>query len=552
MAQAYATFTGLAGIKSAFMVRSLGIYPNSGFLTCQMQDGDMPAIGLLTLGLGLEYVEFPDMKVDYATIKYSTHGHYLTVRLLDRRWRWRFALISGRYNRRLPDGTMDAGSQKTAQELAALCFEAMTEMSYDVSVLPTDYYPEVDWIYDRADLWLHDLCESCGCDVSLNLDDTVSIVRLGEGNLLPTNGDLLTPSITANPPEGPDALAVVCNETQYQSRLKCQAVALETNNQIVPVEDVSYWPSGGFADLSDVSYLQTLRNNGCSEEQISCAKRSLFKWFQVVSQANGSQTVPGYGTIDSITQILPLNNYQLESYTAFSGTKRVRKPDIVLHDARIEESPGNDLSPEHLIATDSDFTVDRVLGLVKFPRAMVKHEDDGTLAPAEIYLETSYGVRSNSTDQQDRYVATRELVTGGGPLMEASRREEIGLVVRALYDDPTNPTTVDEVIDNSDELTDEVESILDSMAARYAGSIFGYGDYRGIKAFYTDGSIRQVAWWVSDSNYAHTMASVNSEASPGSPKWWERRRRRITDSYADRHAYEVNLGNLRDKGGLRR
>ena len=549
MGQCAATFTGVNSIKSAFAVRSLGVFPNSMTITFVPQNEDIARIGQLTLAHGTDYVTFPDVIVDYTTIKMSTNGHVMVARLRDRRWRWRFAHISGRYNVRLADGTIEPSTEKSLQELAALCFDEMQELSYDVSALPADQFPEVDWVEEKAAMWLHEVCEGCGCDVSLNLDDTVSIVQLGTGALLPDNSDLMTPSISTNPAEGPDKVAVVCNETQYQCRLKTIAVGLDTDGEIKPLDDLSYTPSGGWNSMSESTYLEELKNQGRSDREISCARRSVFRWFQIDSVANGSMNIPGYGVIDSIAQILPLNNYILESYSAFSGTKQMRKPDLVYCNDRKLSMPPDD-TDDGLVQIDSEFSVDRQLGLVKFSRPMLRHESDGTLLVADVYLETSFGVRSNDTGQQDRFIGTLDLVSGGGPLKDVSRREDIGLVIRAVYssDDATTHSSVE---DNEDELLDEVDAALSAMAAQWTGSIFGYGNYRGIHAFNTDGSIRQVGWWVSDNGYAHTMASVNSEAVPGVLRWNDRRRRRISEQTSDHRSYELNITKLRNNGSFR-
>lgn len=519
------------------MTRTLGVFPNAAVVTCLPQSDVIPAFGVLRVQHGTEIVDFPDMKVDWATIRHSTEGHQLMIRLLDRRWRWKFTLISGRYNVHLSDGTIDPSTAKTPQELATLCLNAMGETSFDVSQLPNKGGPEVDWIYANAAFVLHQLCEDRGCDISLNLDNTVSIVRLGEGLLLPDNDDLMTPSITADPPEGPDKVVVICGETEFESRLRLKAIGRDLDGTIKPIDDLSYKPPGGWQIADFKSFNDINKENipsltdDTAEKARRLARSTVLKWFIVESQADGTLNVPGYGAVNDISQILPLNTYLLNTQTAAAGDTQVNQKCRVFGIYVKGESPETFQNTQDALAEwEGDFTVDRQQGIVKLDEVAYRLDDDSKTLPAKLYLQTSYGVRESDDGRQVRHVVERN-ITGAGAgvlLQEAARIEEIALSYQAEYS-PGNPESVIEPVkSNQEKLDEETADILDAMQLRWTAGVYGYGMYRGVKNYSTDGAIRQVAWYVND-NGARTMLSRNSETAVGTVRMLERRRRRLLE-----------------------
>lgn len=546
MGQCAAAFTGINAVKSVIVPRMLGIFPASIILTCLPQDGQIPGSGTLAIGHGTDVITFPDIKVDFASMRLSTRGHVMVLKLLDRRWRWRFARISGRYNVRLADGTIDPDTQKTPQELAALLFQSMYEIGFDVTQLPNGGYPEVDWVRDRADVIIHQLCEDRGCDIALGLDNAARIVRMSIGADLPLDGDVMSPSITADAPEGPDILAVVCGETQYESRLKTKAIGLDTDGAVKAVNDLSYKPAGGWTGIADENFFEQMREEGKTDDEIALAKKTVFRWYLVDTQADESLDVPDYGSLDDINQILPLNDFLLDTYTVTNGSKKANKRYEVYGKFIVLTDPPEDDTDDEIREYDGASELDKLNGILQFPRRMVKYSDaNGTLEAAEIYLQTSYGVRETDTRQQDRYIVERQL-TSGSELQEAVRIEEIALAIRAEYD--SDFATVTGTTSNRDDVDDQTAEILDALQNRYSYGIYGSITYRGIKLLETDGAIRQVVWYVSDQSGARTVASRNSEVAIGPIRMFERRRRRLIEANADVGARKYLEGRIRDRG----
>lgn len=549
MAQCFVTFPGVLAATSATVPRTLGIVPNAAILSCAPQATAIPYGGTLTVGHGVNAITFPDMKVDFASLQMTTNGHIMTVRLLDRRWRWQFCLISGKYNVRASDGTIDPSTLATPQQLAAMLFEAMGETVYNVSQLPNTGYPEVEWIFDRADLWLHQLCEERGCDVALFLDNSVGIVRLGVGPGLVLDTDAQTPSLTADPPEGPDAVVVVCGENQYESNLRINAVGVDVDGSVKLIDQLSYTPSGGWGDIADENFFEQMRQEGRTDREIALAKKTVYRWYQVTSMADGSMNVPGYGPISSISQILPLNNHLISSYEVPTSTDRANKPAEIIGKFVVLTDPPSDSRPVLYSEYDGDFTVDRVNGIVKFPRRMVTYGINDQLEPAELYLKTSYGVRTDTTLEQVRYYQYLS-ITGGTFLKEAFRYEELAYATTALYN-PLDPRFVIGVTDNGANLQSSIAGILQSLAARYSNVVYNQCMYRDIKLIDLNGTVRQIIWTASDTKGATTYASTNSEAGLGPMRQKDRRRIRISEMNSDIASRRFVERRLREQGLIR-
>lgn len=563
MPQCYYTFPGIAAPKSAIVPRTLGIVPNTIVLEAALQPINLPTIGVLTVGHGIESVTLPDVKVDSATVRLSTNGHVLVVKLLDRRWRWPFLHISGRYNVRLPDGTIDPSTLRTPQELAMLLFTAMGETLFNVSQLPNAWYPEVNWDYRVAAEALHELCEMSGCEVSLNLDNSTSIVRLGVGSALPIDPDLMTPALTVDPPEGPDVVTVLCGETLFESRLKLVPIALDKDGEFKRIDDLSY--NAGITNTADITDFKDINKTtvpALSDDEVELcrqlAKKTLYKYYLAVSQAYGGMEVPGYGAVSDMSQLLPLNTILLSSQTAPSGSTKVPVAARIIGTyAKPSGTEDYENTSSELTQAENRFTVDRHSGVVKFTEPVVKVGDNKTgFSAAEIYLQTSYGVRENGTYKSVRYEASRNIsgASSGVLLQDVSRQESFSATYIAEYAG-NDITTVTNVTDNLSSLDTEVQSVLDTMQSRWTTGIYGFGMYRSIKTFNTDGSIRQVVWYVDDRNGTKTSVSLNSECAAGPIRHLERRRRRMLQHYnahspADRRRFDVAAlhGAFRRKG----
>src|SRR5579872_313698 len=221
--------------------------------------GQLASRGDLEFTYGDQSFTLFDCKLASGHLAPARGGYLARVRLLDRRWRWKFGCISGNYNLRMAAGApaaegldanaghgvipaaLDAsrrvrpGTEKSPQELAILCLEAMGETLYDVSALPNDPRPQVDWSYSNPAQALQSLCDGLGCRVVLGLaDNRVRIVRHGEGSPLPQNAFVEFPSAGLRPAAAPGALLLVGGPSVFQGFLPLEPVGIDLDGSIRP------------------------------------------------------------------------------------------------------------------------------------------------------------------------------------------------------------------------------------------------------------------------------------------------------------------------------
>ena len=231
--QGYCTFTGIPAVLSANVTITLGINPSVISITCPPPAAnDVYKVGDVTWS----YVAVDEHSNDNFTRTFSdclvdsvevvNQGTEVwNLSLLDRRWKWAFGQISGRYNSRV-NGTVLPKNRKTLRELVELCLEAMGETGYDTSVVDANEYPNVEWDLEVPAKALASLIDEYGLTVSLQKDDTVKVVRLGFGVSVPTKNRLHY-SQTFDPSNYPSRIRSVSRPTVFQADLPLKAVGFE-------------------------------------------------------------------------------------------------------------------------------------------------------------------------------------------------------------------------------------------------------------------------------------------------------------------------------------
>jgi hypothetical protein len=182
---------GLNTHFDAYMTVGHGVYPGVCIITCPAQDNPIAAFGTLVFHAGESAMKFPACRVDKLEMGIDPNrGRIWQITILDRRWRWQFETIKGWYNVRLGNLSIKPGTEKTPQELAALCLDAMGETVYDVSAMPNSLRPEVRWDPPAAPMnALSDLCDMTACRIipwfHKGVFDGVRVIPFGDGEALP-------------------------------------------------------------------------------------------------------------------------------------------------------------------------------------------------------------------------------------------------------------------------------------------------------------------------------------------------------------------------------
>jgi hypothetical protein len=508
--QGIATFPGVNQIVDATYSLTHGISPSVATLTIAPQYNFTAAGGPLRFLFDGLYVTLPDCRVDKHSFRRTARGEVWQLAIFDRRWKWMAAggRISGHFNLRKDDGTIRDGTEKTPQELATLLLEAMGESGYSVARLPNLIRPQVEW--DEADppQELARLCDSVGCRVVLQGDNTVGLWPLGTGAPLPS-GYILEDSLTIDPPETPDKLTVVCGPTRYQVDLELEAVGKENDDDgtIKLVNGLAYKPAAGWAEqvppwFDGVTGTQTRADSKIIYNR-DVAAASVWKMYRVKFPL----TIDGY----SVSNIEDLDHLEIE--LELVDTKTDNGVEVNLP-AEVWGTwcPGeDDFANETDTVVDRPWTWDGKHGILTFSQPLYRNSATGSIsiAAATLYLKTAVRIRHKVDRSWSNYHYGKTIGNWG-------TKE------RLLHHDELHLTYKNGVRQNEADLEQTCRYYLDAAEAQYQTPLPQTRTYAGLVLTSPDGAIHQVTWSVGRQGCT-TKISRNNEHTDRTIPYKERR-----------------------------
>lgn len=523
-------YPGVQQIISGSFTLSHGISPSTAHVEIAPQSIQIPVNGTMELTYGQQFrLQFSSCRVSNPSITRGTDGRILSFGIQDRRWKWAYGEVYGRYNLKKADGTVDTlrSEEKTPQELATILLKAMGEYGVSVAALPNDLRPEFFWEGNNPAEELASLCDLLGCRVGLGIDDKAHIWKLGEGLSLPDNPLRRTSGYGISITGMPDAVKVVCGPTLFQSKLKLEAVGLDVDGRIKIVDRLSYKPSGGWeTEYPDGFWGITNR----ADRRL--ALRTVWRWFRVVSQADGSMTplgLPEDFEVVSIQQLLPLRNKQL-----IEDLDRQRDPNDLLTKhplpaiiegsfmkrdfaygyspdfSDIQKSASTDSKGNTFIGARyvGGFSLDEERGIVELSDWCVRlSASDGYEAP-ELYLTCSYEVKTEQLIPYRHGFEKRisRVKQGTGPKIVPASDIQRMLVTQYGPDGKKGKLT----FDNSKVVEKWAQQLADSAAREYQSPETEEVEYAGWIKIAPDGKIQQIGWTFGQQG-AVTRASSNTE-----------------------------------------
>jgi hypothetical protein len=497
----------------------------------------LPAVdGTLVVTDGTTTLNIPGCRLDEAHMTRSIHGHIVRIQILGPTWKWRLAGIDGVYNVRRPDGSIIPSTRKTTQQLATLLFQAMQVPSFDVSGLPNADGPFVNWQGAIAFNELTWLCQQWGCDFGLDVQGTVArIWRLGVGPGLPTGGTDVTQDYGIDLSEPPDRLKLYCGPTLYQSKLKLKAVMEGTDGILYDRDSVPYAPAGGWTgtDIDD-----PLDPDADAEER-RLAKKTNLRYFLIDTQANGTWTVPGYGAVTSVEDILPVREHLAADYlqgAEYYQQRAFLEGTFAAHDESLTNTEGHTLC-------EVPFRIDRERGLVITEVPVYKWNSTPARVAPDLFLTTSYHVRDSSKFNYVYHTQTRTLASNGTGDLPVHRPDLVRRVV-AAYSGPS----VTGVSNNEPTLTPFINAQLDATQAEFQSVQSLVKWYIGIMPIVLSGTVRQTSFFGSVETGCFTIASLNTEWEPG----LLRRRQRRLAAEADRQKVRRERMDIDERSLLRK
>lgn len=519
---------GYSGV-TAGLVRSLsGSVPvgtKPGRFTLDVRDDATPdAIGTLTLTDGFNGT----ITLAHCALVESRQSGpgRRRITLDDRRWRWRTGFVDGAYNTRLRNGEVDPDRAKTPRQLAGMLLDAMNEPTRDVSLLPNDARPEVNWVQANPADELDRLLSSLGCVLAPTWAGGWKVWPVGEGTLHDVlDGVWLKQSDAATSIRAvPDQIAVACAPVECECVFRLEAVGEEIGGQVKRIGDLSFMPAGGWGT-------QTPTLDGVTGEQYLAfgdpqpikmrdhARGSVLRWYRVASMPAGTGAFglnpPGYTgpDVESIDQLLPLIS-GVNVISNFNGEERL--PAVVWGEHVVPNLFGARARPGTPVA--ASWTLDPVTGIVKFGEPIYNiNETTGALESAVLYLRCAVKVRQVESRAETYYARYQNTGASNGAGAEVLRRPD--LVLRFL---PTwtveGELAIGGIIpSNQADIDAECEYHLGLMAAEYAARPSGTVRLSGLHAAELNGQQREVAYSADTRQPPQTTIGVNGSANPYTP-----------------------------------
>jgi len=522
-------FPGVTGIEYLIATRTVGVRPDKALLYCQPQVGSPDTSGTATL-----FFEFNGVAItwtnalcDKGTLRLNTHAFQQVFEIMDCRWSWSKAFYTKAYNVRTPSGGIIPATQATLAQIATDLFNYIG-ISADVSNITSPEFPQVTFDRHRVDDALDMILTQRGYVVSLQLNDTVVVYVRGTGATLPNNGDVVNANITIDPPEIPQYLTVCGARTMVQSKLLCKAVGLELDGSIKDVSNLSYMPAGGWTNV-DMKNFEEIPG----PEERSLAIKSVGKWYQVDTQADGTQNIafggvnyaPGEIVVIDASQLLPLVPSLLETEIDVYGVQRFSPPFLeflVFQDDADNNPPHAANTPPFWRVDSRTWSLDRELGIVKLDEVAFQRSG-GVQTFAEVYLTCSYSVSDSSTYVKDRYIRQRN---PGGIGEDQTKIDDFERHVILGY----SGGAVNSATDNQGSLNVQADQFLDAAENNYVTTAGNILLYRGIYPFNVDGVALQLRWncAVPGAVPWGTLVAQNFEGLPQLPTNRERTLQRRT------------------------
>lgn len=579
MPDGIATFPGIEQIVEAHYTRAHGIQPGAASLTIAPQAGIVGETGDLIFAFegtsenGNSTYIFSGCKLDRMNFQRDTRGLIVRLAVLDRRWKWEFPSVSGTYNMRHENGELVSDLSQTQalqtanlilntemapQDLATICLEAMGEVDYDVSALPNDARPLVEWDCDNAARALEDLCELLGCRVVLTMEDTVRICRVGVGDDLPDNLDVQIRSPGVDLPEKPDTIRIFGNRIRVQADLLLEPVGLDIDGQTKPIDQLSYIPkTNGVADYTNIIAPYFLGISDLKAREL--AKQSLWRWYRVkvpftVNLFNNptADSDPALlpVTVKSLMEIAPLEDMQVDQEVE-NGLKRFKQAWIwgiwgtdslgyvngvtTLKTLDPNFMAGELAVSQPVLGTDADFakkslyfggfSIDKDRCIVKFSEivAYMNSKQDANsntnkpISAAFLYLRTALCIRDPKTRAWIRYNKRRDYGTDYGTEPKDIRHDDVILNVANRYDptysyDPSTaavaPTgaSIISVSHNRSDCDQACGYYLDAAEQHYLAITPEVRTYTGFQVVELDGAIQQVTFSLTAAGATTTIA----------------------------------------------
>lgn len=562
------TFPGIVAVIRFTATIGHGETPGVFILDIAPQPNPPALIGPLTIDFAGNTYTWEDCRAVYASYKRDGSGRVVSLTIEDWRWRWRFGAISGRYNVREPVSfaqNESAGivehTEKTPRELLKLCFEQVgqADSTVDVSLVPDDPRPEIEWEVEPAAQAAASLCDLLGCRIVPMPGNAVKICPLGEGADLPEHPSRTDLNQVLDPPEKPSELAVVGGPVVFQCDFELEFLAEETHGEFVLMDEVSYKPTDGW-HMADVPNFDS---SIADTKHRELARNSVYRVARIKIPDDGL-AIPGYTDatdkkIKRLDQLIPLDHQ--------ADTERQKLTEVFIRpwiygafagDANIGDDVGvNNLTePEPIWDRDSELakksilpdsgTYDQERFVLHLSQSVfyIPEADEevdgvtvtaGTRQPARLRWRVGVMIRDEETGALVRYIRKRDYGAPPGSTSptkaEVIRRDEISVRYYPFYN---TDYSVSGIADNLEDADKEADYYLDQREKEWQTLTPSEAAYGWIIPLVLDGAIQHVVYSGGVDQPPTTRISRNTEMRKYITPFRERRRAARIKAFEDR------------------
>ncbi len=562
---AYVTWKGITQHMEVQLTMMHGLEPSRTTINIP-PDQNISQTGTLTILHGGNEIELVDCRADLIDVYKSSDGLMMwTVTILDRRWKWKFGQISGYYNTRM-ERVIKAGTEKNIKELMQLCLQSMNEEGYDLSTVPTNVFPEIEWDYELPAEALAKLCDLIGYRIVFQWSrNRVAILKQGEGRRL-AQENATDFAATFDPPESPRSLRFVGNRILWEAPLALEAVAQDVDYSWKLLDDpsLSYRPEGGWSDDIDLDFGNFIGNlrvgtiSGTSDVR-RWAMANAFRKYRIKATSDFTKLPNAEGllrplmlphpdgntvVVNKREQLLPILRERLATYRADVVAGKIirqQKPAVIygqfdgmtasylanIEDSEVASSSGGpgwlaDGSPPKNMVYTGGWNIDAERGIITFSEPVFRPDyspvrttrKDGSsytpksmsYKPAILWLRTAFGVRDEMTRAWLNWEIERELDSAARTQPLYVRRPDI--LLSLLID--TDGAIFDLENVGREDYLKAANFYLNEMQKKLEIRDPVAVTYPYIRREELDGAIQQVTWSITNRG-AFTKVSRNRE-----------------------------------------
>jgi hypothetical protein len=563
--QAIAKWSGIDIQVSARMSRTAGVVPDQGQIVFRQGAAQLPTNvnGTLAFFYGGTLIdEFKNCRISRIV---DVRGKVLDWQysVKDRRWKWKYPVVWGRYNVRDAEGTIVEETKKTPRELATLLLQALKETGFNVEELPDDaeLSPAVEWDFTPAARQLQELVAMYGCDVHLLPDNKVRIIRDGTG-ATPPDADLKrTPAGGLSILEAPDRLAAFAGDTRFDSWLELEPIMYEfPDGRVVLLDDSELKPTAGWQTVDLEECIEVAKGEldvTLRQRKRQQAKDGLYRLWRIKKFAGEATKPPGYTVdeddepypdVEDMRLLLPLIPTRLlPGENTENGEKQMAPAEVggFFWDPQLSRNQNH--TNFRLIDTKG-FSIDIARGHVRLaePAYQFTTGDDSTGGrhfPAKLWLRCGYHLRQNLYGPPLTYVFTKPTGLENETEAEWINRSDVSRTVIATYPaDYTEPFTPGDPIDNKENLETVLEAAVDEKLQQYAVQLDPtVYSYNKLKQIPTSGICRQVTHECGQGKLGTTTASVNFEHDVAQPLAMQKRQMQRDQDLASQQAQNFQI-----------